>query len=128
MNSRALDNTKRPTLTTLTNTPTTTPFLQHQQQLLLTPTNLNGHPIAHRLCLYILSDDHYKFNLAHSLATRLQVINALAIVKGRYKENYKLTLDYVNNHPQVNIDHLKRLATAPRRAHNESKAPHTHPT
>jgi hypothetical protein len=76
-----------------------------------------------------IPDDQYKFNLAHSQATRLEVIDALAIAKGRSKENYKQTLDYINNHAQVNIDHLKRLATAHRRAHNDSsKAPPTHPT
>jgi hypothetical protein len=93
---------------------------QHQPE---TPSNSQSSPTSSEY----IPDEQYKFNLAHSQATRLEVIDALAIAKARSKTNYKQTLDYVNNHAQVNVDHLKRLAMAPRRAHNDSTAPHEHP-
>jgi hypothetical protein len=93
---------------------------QHQPE---TPSNSQSSPTSSEY----VPDEQYKFNLAHSQATRLEVIDALAIAKARSKTNYKQTLDYVNNHAQVNVDHLKRLAMAPRRAHNDSTAPHEHP-
>jgi hypothetical protein len=73
----------------------------------------------------LIPDDQYAFDRAHTQQTRLEVLDALATAKAISQRQYQKTLDYVNSHKTINVDHLKSLTKVSQRARNESKAPPT---
>jgi hypothetical protein len=58
----------------------------------------------HHLPSEFIPDDQYAFDLSHSQATRIEVIDALELAKSISNRQYQTIFEYVNAHKNINVE------------------------